>query len=107
MVPSIERFISSRSLGWDMASVDRPAIGDYDSFGDYRSAFIDYACARFEDDTADPHHLQEYPLVRECPTCGGVAVVSLISVVDNPVWICKTGRHTTASNATFYRDDFE
>lgn len=53
------------------------------------------------------HHEQDYPLVRRCPRCGGVAVISLISAVDDPVWECKTNPHHDYADSFFDQEDFD
>lgn len=84
--------MSSGDTG-EVRRVERPSLRDFKTLEGYRRAFRRYAEWRYETDQADPHHEQDYPLVRRCPKCHGVSVVSLISVVDDPVWLCKTGRH--------------
>lgn len=87
--------------------VSRPFQRDYKTLAGYKRAFRRYAEHRAETDTADPHHDQDYPLVRRCPRCGGIAVVSLISVVDDPVWQCKTNPHHDYADSFFHLEDFD
>lgn len=83
---------------------NRPLLHDYPTLDSYRAAFREYVKHRSEDGTADNHHEQEYDLVRECPRCGGVATISLVSVTEDPVWVCRTGHHSYENQFLFRSD---
>lgn len=82
----------------------RPFAKDFDSVEAFDRAHQLHAIYQAYDKGYPDHADQPYPNVLECPKCGGIASVMLLTPIDEPIWRCRSGEHSY-SESKFWADE--